>query len=126
MAVQVAPDSASNQGDSADDGCFDDDASDPGQSSTSYQCSLAGDLDDDSCMTPQDMALLKALAPDAGPRPRSHPPRLRSFPPGTRPVRLVGEGAANAVFELDAADLNGRSSPLPAGPPAAPVDRLPC
>ncbi|KAM4054637.1 inositol-pentakisphosphate 2-kinase domain-containing protein [Hirsutella rhossiliensis] len=115
MTLQVVPpqcaqDSASNQGDSADDACFDD-ASDPGQSSTSYQCSLTGDLDDDdSWISPQDMALLKASNPDLGLQPRQQS-RLRRLPKGTRPLRLIGEGAANAVFQLDgaaaASDLNG-------------------
>lgn len=117
---QCAQDSASNQGDSADDACFDDDASDPGQSSTSCQCSLAGDLDDDdSWMTPQDIAFLKASSLDLGLKPCGsrhslhHQPRVRRLSKAARPLRLIGEGAANAVFQLEdggaGGDLNGWS-----------------
>ncbi|RDA92976.1 hypothetical protein CP533_5547 [Ophiocordyceps camponoti-saundersi (nom. inval.)] len=71
-------------------------------SSTSYQCSLAGDPDqDDSWIAPRDMSLLKALDSDGV-------PRLRRLSKAARPVRLVGEGAANAVFEIrDSANLAG-------------------
>ncbi|EQL03371.1 inositol-pentakisphosphate 2-kinase [Ophiocordyceps sinensis CO18] len=101
VSPQCAPDSASTRGDSADDA-----SSDPGQSST--QCSLACDFDDDgSWITPQDMVLLKAVNPDVGLRSRNsfhQRPRVRRLPEGTRPLRLVGEGAANAVFQLDDGD----------------------
>ncbi|PHH84746.1 hypothetical protein CDD83_1460 [Cordyceps sp. RAO-2017] len=127
---RLALDSASNQGggdddDSADDGCFDndddDDDDDPGHSSTSYQCSLAGDLDDDDAwIAPADMAILKALPSSdaatlkAGDSPALHHRphhRIRRLPKGTRPLRFIGEGAANAVFEIKddcaAADFTG-------------------
>ncbi|KJZ72173.1 hypothetical protein HIM_08438 [Hirsutella minnesotensis 3608] len=101
-------DPASTQGDSTHDGCVDDDGYDPGQSSTSNQCSLAGDCDqDDSWMTQKDMALLKALSSNGGPVPggprNSHVqlPRLRRLSRAARPVKFIGEGAANAVFEIE-------------------------
>ncbi|KAJ6446465.1 inositol-pentakisphosphate 2-kinase [Purpureocillium lavendulum] len=62
------------------------------------------DHDDCSWITPKDMALLQSLG---GTDPASRPPadtlqqqRIRRLPRGTRPVRLIGEGSANAVFEF--------------------------
>ncbi|RCI16274.1 hypothetical protein L249_2178 [Ophiocordyceps polyrhachis-furcata BCC 54312] len=95
MSVQPQ-DCAPNRDDSADD-CDNDVTTNP--SSTSCQCSLAGD-EDDSWIAARDMTLLNALDSDPG-------PRFRRLSKAARPVRLVGEGAANAVFEIrDSADFN--------------------
>ncbi|PFH58401.1 hypothetical protein XA68_13718 [Ophiocordyceps unilateralis] len=115
MAVQPQ-DSASKQEDSAEDCDVDGNVTiDPSQqNSASYQCSLAGDDDDDnSWIAPRDMALFKAIGSDAALKPcagfRSQ--RFRRLSKTVRPVRLVGEGAANAVFEIrdsgPGADFNG-------------------
>ncbi|RDA83875.1 hypothetical protein CP532_1190 [Ophiocordyceps camponoti-leonardi (nom. inval.)] len=98
---QSRQDCASNRDDSADD-CDNDVTTNP--SSTSCQCSLAGDHvddQDDSWIDPRDMTLLNALDSDPG-------LRFRRLSKAARPVRLVGEGAANAVFEIrDSADFDG-------------------
>ncbi|PNY27922.1 Inositol-pentakisphosphate 2-kinase [Tolypocladium capitatum] len=107
MALQVVPpqrseDSGSNQGDSAGD-ISDESISVPSQSTTPNRGSVAGDFDDDDpWVTPQDMALLQALGADPGLKGRAglRQSRVRRLPRGTRPIKLIGEGAANAVFEF--------------------------
>ena len=107
MALQVVPpqrsdDSASNQGDSAED-MSDESVSVPSQSTTPIRDSVAADFDNrDSWVAPQDMAILQAQGAEPGFKSRGglRQSRLRRLPRGTRPVKLVGEGAANAVFEL--------------------------
>ncbi|POR34102.1 Inositol-pentakisphosphate 2-kinase [Tolypocladium paradoxum] len=107
MALQVVPpqhseDSGSNQGDSARD-ISDESISVPSQSTTPNRGSVARDCDDgDPWLTPQDMALLQALGADPGLKGRGslRQSRMRRLPRGTRPTKLIGEGAANAVFEF--------------------------
>lgn len=115
MAVHLVPpqpsdeESASNHGDFAEP-CFDDDSSDLTQASVSNLGSAAEVIDDHdpeceddaAWLTHQDMAILKVL----GSEPCStncsgqHHHCIKRLPAGTKPVRLVGEGSANAVFEI--------------------------
>ncbi|KYK60019.1 hypothetical protein DCS_01153 [Drechmeria coniospora] len=85
---------------------------DDGRDSRGGQCLHHDDagLDDDDCswITPKDMALLKALAAaDASRGTLQHHGRPKMLPRGTRPLKLVGEGSANAVFELKLPRHNG-------------------
>ncbi|KAK5990155.1 Inositol-pentakisphosphate 2-kinase [Cladobotryum mycophilum] len=105
-------DSASNQGSSVAGDCFDDDSSsfDPERHSPSNTGSLADDSEDEdySWITPADMVILGDLRADpetpfSARDSRSsmyRQPQVSRLPKGTKPVRLVGEGAANAVFEI--------------------------
>ncbi|KAF4581927.1 Inositol-pentakisphosphate 2-kinase [Ophiocordyceps camponoti-floridani] len=87
--------SPSNQGDDCD---LDEDVTtEPSQpSSGPYRCSAD---DDDSWMAPRDMTLLSALDSDAAIKPRASQ-RFRRLSKTVFPVCLVGEGAANAVFDI--------------------------
>ena len=60
---------------------------------------VAGDdpISGDDWISPTDMALLNKLK---GESPGATYHHIKRLPSGTKPVRLVGEGAANAVFEI--------------------------
>lgn len=60
---------------------------------------VAGDdaVNGDDWISPKDMALLNKLK---GESPGATYHHIKCLPSGTMPVRLVGEGAANAVFEI--------------------------
>ncbi|KEY66815.1 hypothetical protein S7711_09499 [Stachybotrys chartarum IBT 7711] len=52
-------------------------------------------------ITSRDMAIIKDVAKQRGfDDPALYLGQLKTLPKGTRPVRLIGEGSANAVFEL--------------------------
>lgn len=63
----------------------------------------AQDTQDEACsswISPADRSRLRTMtadAPSAGAMLHKH---IKRLPPGSRPVKLVGEGAANAVFEM--------------------------
>ncbi|KHN99451.1 Inositol-pentakisphosphate 2-kinase [Metarhizium album ARSEF 1941] len=116
MALHLVPpqpsseESASNQGDAAEP-CFDDNSSDLAQTPISNHGSFldAAIQDaqsrpdhDDAWLTSHDMAMLKALGSEPCPMNCSgqHHHCLKRLPTGTKPVKLVGEGSANAVFEI--------------------------
>ncbi|UNI14264.1 Inositol-pentakisphosphate 2-kinase [Purpureocillium takamizusanense] len=67
--------------------------------------------DDCSWITPKDMALLHALGDtELATKSRADTlsqQRIRRLPRGARPVRLIGEGSANAVFEFRLPRRNG-------------------
>jgi hypothetical protein len=115
MALHLVPpqpsseEYVSNQG-GVKEPCLDDDSSDLTPASVSNQGSVA-QVDDDhefeseddgAWLTPQDMAILKVLGCEpcsmnySGPQYHS----FRRLPAGTKPIKLVGEGSANAVFEI--------------------------
>ena len=61
---------------------------------------VAGDdaaVNGDDWISAEDMALLNQLK---GESPSATYHHIKRLPSGTKPVRLVGEGAANAVFEI--------------------------
>lgn len=60
---------------------------------------VAGDdaVNGDDWISPTDMALLDKLK---GESPGATYHHIKRLPSGTKPIRLVGEGAANAVFEI--------------------------
>lgn len=60
---------------------------------------VAGDdaVNGDDWISPSDMAQLNKLK---GESPSATYHQIKRLPSGTKPVRLVGEGAANAVFEI--------------------------
>lgn len=115
MALQLVPpqpgeeDSASNEGSSAEP-CFADDSTDLTDGSASNKQAAPSGLDnhgfendeDGSWITPRDMAILKGMGTElilmAGGN--LHQACIKWLPAGTKPVRLIGEGAANAVFEI--------------------------
>lgn len=107
---QSDEDSASNQGDSPEP-CSDDDSSILTQPSTSNPPSSAiqvidgqdlGRDDDSAWLNPQDMAILKVISsePCLANCQDQHHRCVKRLPAGTKPVKLVGEGSANAVFEI--------------------------
>ncbi|EFY98743.1 inositol-pentakisphosphate 2-kinase [Metarhizium robertsii] len=116
MALHLVPpqpsseESASNQGDAAEP-CFDDNSSDLAQTPVSNHGSVADAIEDHESgrdhdggwLTPQDMAILKVLGSEPCPMNclgQHHHQCLKRLPSGTKPVKLVGEGSANAVFEI--------------------------
>ncbi|KAG5976808.1 hypothetical protein E4U55_007214 [Claviceps digitariae] len=125
MALHLVPpqlgdqDSASNQQDSPNAEPCSHDSSILAQPSTSRPPSSAlrlpngqhllgrhHDNDNDSNSTwlnSKDMAILKVISCEpclANCQGQHHHHCIKRLPPGTKPVKLVGEGAANAVFEL--------------------------
>ncbi|PHH64663.1 hypothetical protein CDD81_4104 [Ophiocordyceps australis] len=65
-----------------------------GSNSESSILSSLGLGPQDAWLTPEDsMVLVKQLS-------HSHPRPIKRLPRGTKPVKLIGEGAANAVFQL--------------------------
>lgn len=103
-------DSASNQCDSPEP-CSDDDSSILTQPSTSNPPSSAiqvidgqdlGRDDDSAWLKSQDMAILKVISsePCLANCQDQHHHCIKRLPAGTKPVKLVGEGSANAVFEI--------------------------
>lgn len=116
MALHLVPpqpsseESASNQGDAAEP-CFDDNSSDLAQTPVSNHGSVVDAIEDHESgrdhdggwLTPQDMAILKVLGSEPCPMNclgQHHHQCLKRLPSGTKPVKLVGEGSANAVFEI--------------------------
>lgn len=104
-APQPSEDSASNPGSASSGDGFDDASSRPSEESASNQDSGNDNSDDDGAwVSADDAALLKAMSGDLDLMARRgmYPgyPHARRLPRGTQPVKLVGEGAANAVFEF--------------------------
>lgn len=86
------------------------------------------DDDDFSWIATKDMLTLEEMSDEPGLRAHDAVARqhIKTLPRGTRPVRFVGEGAANAVFEFRvpeasrlAPDFKGWHPPFPE--PARPV-----
>ncbi|TWU73719.1 hypothetical protein ED733_005200 [Metarhizium rileyi] len=101
--------------------CFHDNSSDLTRTLVSTQGSLAEAVEEHDCgcdddgawLTSQDMAILKVLGgePCSINSSGQHHHCLKRLPTGTKPVKLVGEGSANAVFEIKVPphDRAGRS-----------------
>ncbi|KAG6024494.1 hypothetical protein E4U41_001777 [Claviceps citrina] len=68
---------------------------------------------DSAWLTSQDMAILKVIGSEpclANCQCQHHHHCIKRLPAGTKPVKLVGEGAANAVFELKAPPQRDRAA----------------
>ncbi|KAK2591315.1 Inositol-pentakisphosphate 2-kinase [Conoideocrella luteorostrata] len=129
MALHPVPpqhsdeDSASNQGDSPEP-YSDDNASDFTQASTlNLPSSAAAEVvdghDAPPCqdditwlISPDDMAILNVLSkePCLTNRQGQYCHCMKRLPAGTKPVKLIGEGAANAVFEIKVPHIRDRGS----------------
>ncbi|KAH7328425.1 inositol-pentakisphosphate 2-kinase-domain-containing protein [Stachybotrys elegans] len=65
------------------------------------------DGDDDDWISPQHMAILQEILKERGAAYRTY---IKTLPKGTKPVKFVGEGAANAVFEIQIPDNSPNAS----------------
>lgn len=73
-----------------------------GNCSSNSHSNSSPDDDDFSWITSQDLVTLKEMGDESGLRPQDAVLRqhIKTLPKGSKPVRFVGEGAANAVFEF--------------------------